>query len=104
MHTDRHFHGCAANLVIRGLTPASYILFLGFLSVFGSRDGQYVSIYGCMSIDILILVYRLYTPMFSVLSATVTFYRSNQCTLSDYPYVQPLKPIRLESRLNLALN
>jgi hypothetical protein len=45
MHTDRHFHGCAANLAIRGLTPASYILFLGFLSVFGSRDGHYVSIF-----------------------------------------------------------
>jgi hypothetical protein len=33
---------------------------------FGSRDGQDISIYGCMCIDILILVYRLYHFIFSV--------------------------------------
>jgi hypothetical protein len=43
------------HVVNKKLAPASYIFFF----VLACRDGQDVSIYGCMCIDNLILVYRL---------------------------------------------
>jgi hypothetical protein len=48
--------------VNRGLAPASCIFF--FVSASANTDGQAVSIYGCISIDILILVYRVYNLIF----------------------------------------
>jgi hypothetical protein len=34
--------------------------------IYGSRNGQYISIYECICVDILILVYRLCNAIFSV--------------------------------------
>jgi hypothetical protein len=46
---------------------ASYMFFFIFILACGSRDGQVVSIFVCMCINILILVYCLYNLIFSVL-------------------------------------
>jgi hypothetical protein len=56
------------NFVNKELAPARYILFFVFVLAFGSRDGQDVSILGCMykPVDILVLVYPLRNLMFSV--------------------------------------
>jgi hypothetical protein len=47
----------------KGLAPASYILFFVFILTFGSRDGQGVSIYGYMSIDVLTCDLTFFVPI-----------------------------------------
>jgi hypothetical protein len=56
--------GVCCQFVNKGLTPTSYIFDL--ILEFGSGDRQDVLIYGCMCIDIFILVYLLYNLIFSV--------------------------------------
>jgi hypothetical protein len=56
--------GCAANLLARG-SHQQAIFYLSF-SFWYLEVGTGISMYGYMCIDILILVYRLYSLMFSV--------------------------------------
>jgi hypothetical protein len=56
--------GVCFQFVNNRLAPASYVFF--FVLAFGSRGGQDVLMYGCMCIDILMLVYCLYNLIFSV--------------------------------------
>jgi hypothetical protein len=57
--------GCAANLLTGGLHQQPILSFSFW--AFGSRDRQEVLIYGCMCIDILILVCHLHNLIFSAL-------------------------------------
>jgi hypothetical protein len=61
-----HNQGCAANSLTRGSYQQAICSFSFLVLAYVSRDEQDVSIYGCLCIDILILVYRLYNLIFSV--------------------------------------
>jgi hypothetical protein len=51
--------------VNKGLAPAGCVFFLVFIFAYLSRHRQEVSLYGCMCIDVLIVVYCLYDLIFS---------------------------------------
>jgi hypothetical protein len=52
--------GMCSQFVNKELAPGSCILFFIFVLAFGIRDGEDVSVYGCMNIDISLLMYSLY--------------------------------------------
>jgi hypothetical protein len=52
--------GVCCQFVNSGLAPASYIFFFILVSVFGSRDGQDVTIYRYKGIDIMVLLSAIY--------------------------------------------